>query len=51
MVQLKDPCWELKEFLDVIRLKFLGGSDGFDPAPNLNTKRKQKLIWKAKILF
>ena len=23
-------------------IKFLGGSDGLDPAPNLNTKRKQK---------
>ena len=23
-------------------IKFLGGSDGFDPAPNLNTKREEK---------
>ena len=23
-------------------IKFLGGNNGFDPAPNLNTKRKEK---------
>ena len=32
----------IKRILRCHPIKFLGGSDGLDPAPNLNTKRKQK---------
>ena len=31
-----------KRILRCHPIKFLGGDDGFDPAPNLNTKRKEK---------
>ena len=32
----------VKRILRCHPIKFLGGRDGFDPAPNLNTKRKEK---------
>ena len=32
----------IKRILRCHPIKFLGGSDGFDPAPNLSTKRKEK---------
>ena len=32
----------IKRILRCHPIKFLGGNDGFDPAPNLNTKRKEK---------
>jgi len=32
----------VKRILRCHPIKFLGGSDGFDPAPNLNTKREEK---------
>jgi len=32
----------IKRILKCHPIKFLGGSDGFDPAPNLNTKREEK---------
>jgi putative membrane protein insertion efficiency factor len=32
----------IKRILRCHPIKFLGGSDGFDPAPNLNTKREEK---------
>ena len=32
----------IKRILRCHPIKFLGGSDGFDPAPNLSTKRKRK---------
>ena len=32
----------IKRILRCHPIKFLGGSDGFDPAPNSNTKRKEK---------
>ena len=31
-----------KRILRCHPIKFLGGSDGFDPAPNLNTRRREK---------
>ena len=32
----------IKRILKCHPIKFLGGSDGFDPAPNLNSKKKAK---------
>ena len=32
----------VKRILRCHPIKLLGGSDGFDPAPNINTKRKEK---------
>jgi hypothetical protein len=32
----------IKRILRCHPIKFLGGNDGFDPAPNLNTKREEK---------
>ena len=32
----------IKRILRCHPIKFLGGDDGFDPAPNLNAKRKEK---------
>ena len=32
----------IKRILKCHPVKFLGGGDGFDPAPNLNTKKKEK---------
>ena len=32
----------IKRILRCHPIKFLGGGDGFDPAPNLNTKKKEK---------
>jgi putative membrane protein insertion efficiency factor len=32
----------IKRILRCHPIKFLGGSDGFDPAPNSNIKRKEK---------
>ena len=32
----------IKRILRCHPIKFLGGGDGFDPAPNLSTKRKGK---------
>ena len=32
----------IKRILTCHPIKFLGGNNGFDPAPNLNTKRKEK---------
>ena len=32
----------IKRILKCHPIEFLGGDDGFDPAPNLNAKRKEK---------
>ena len=32
----------IKRILRCHPIKFLGGNDGFDPVPNLNTKKKEK---------
>ena len=32
----------VKRILRCHPIKFLGGSDGFDPVPNLNTRRRKK---------
>jgi putative component of membrane protein insertase Oxa1/YidC/SpoIIIJ protein YidD len=32
----------IKRILKCHPIKFLGGSNGFDPAPNLSLKRKKK---------
>ena len=32
----------IKRILRCHPIKFLGGRDGFDPAPSLNTRRKEK---------
>tara|TARA_B100002003_G_scaffold216963_1_gene216874 strand:- start:34 stop:303 length:270 start_codon:yes stop_codon:yes gene_type:complete len=39
---LKGCALGIKRILKCHPIKFLGGNDGFDPAPNLNTKRKEK---------
>ena len=39
---VKGTILGLKRILRCHPIKFLGGSDGFDPAPNLKTKRKEK---------
>ena len=39
---IKGSMLGIKRIFRCHPVKFLGGSDGFDPAPNLNTKRKQK---------
>ena len=39
---IKGTILGLKRILRCHPIKFLGGSDGFDPAPNLKTKRKEK---------
>ena len=39
---IKGSMLGIKRIFRCHPVKFLGGSDGFDPVPNLNTKRKQK---------
>ena len=39
---IKGSLLGIKRILKCHPIKFLGGSDGFDPAPNLNLKRKKK---------
>ena len=39
---LKGCTLGIKRILRCHPIRFLGGNDGFDPAPNLNTKRKEK---------
>ena len=39
---IKGSIKGIKRILSCHPIKFLGGSDGFDPAPNLNTKREEK---------
>jgi len=38
----KGSALGIKRILKCHPIKFLGGSDGFDPAPNLTAKRKEK---------
>tara|TARA_B100001123_G_C15322614_1_gene1028470 strand:- start:1809 stop:2066 length:258 start_codon:yes stop_codon:yes gene_type:complete len=39
---LKGSILGIKRILRCHPIKILGGSDGFDPAPNLNTRKKEK---------
>ena len=39
---IKGSIKGIKRILSCHPIKFLGGSDGFDPAPNLDTKRREK---------
>ena len=39
---IKGCALGIKRILRCHPIKLLGGSDGFDPAPSLNTKRKEK---------
>jgi len=39
---IKGSILGIKRILRCHPIKFLGGSDGFDPAPNLNTKSEEK---------
>ena len=39
---IKGSTLGIKRILKCLPIKFLGGSEGFDPAPNLNTKKKEK---------
>ena len=39
---IKGSIKGIKRILSCHPIKFLGGNEGFDPAPDLNTKRKEK---------
>ncbi len=39
---IKGSILGTKRILKCHPIKFLGGNEGFDPAPDLNTKRKEK---------
>ena len=39
---IKGSTLGINRILKCHPIKFLGGSEGFDPAPNLNTKKKEK---------